>query len=251
MLKRIIQNNNLGPLAYKEFYRVLLHLSISSRRSNDCSKRISNVLDVYACRFSGCVCFLFSGICEDTCCTQEHLYSVCVEIVRLTDSGLALGAHVLSEHVQKCGVELAALSQLRREAVVMFLHFQMLVSLSTQQVKRPCLLSHRSGLQLFTGLQCQKVKGQRYCCVLSSSIVLLPVRVYDTPEEQGALVHIVCSSGSRKKPQLRILEPFVHTLCALLMGPRNGKNMDKIVTPWICITGLLKKELVIEIYTIK
>ncbi len=29
------------------------------------------------------------------------------------------------------------------------------------------------------------------------------------------------------------------------------KNMDKIVTPWVYITGLLKKELVIEIYTIK
>ncbi len=55
MLKRIIQNNNLDLLAYKEFYRVLLHLSISSRCSNDCSKRISNVLDVYACSFSGCM----------------------------------------------------------------------------------------------------------------------------------------------------------------------------------------------------
>ncbi len=148
MLKIIIQENHLGPPAYKEFYRVLLHLSISSICSNDCSKRVSNVLDisVYACSLSGCVCFLFSGICEDTCCTQEPLYSVCVEIVRLTDSGLALGAHVLSEHVQKCGVELAALDQLRREAVIVLLHFQMLVPLSAQQVKRPCLLSHRPSL---------------------------------------------------------------------------------------------------------
>lgn len=96
----------MGSPAYKEFY-----LRISSRCSNDCSKQVSNVLDisVYACSLSGCVCFLFSGICEDTCCTQEPLYSVCVEMVRLTDSGLALSAHVLSEHVQKGGVELAAL----------------------------------------------------------------------------------------------------------------------------------------------
>lgn len=81
--------------------------------------------------------------------------------------------------------------------------------------------------------------------------MLQSVRVYDTPEEQGVLVRIVCSSGSRKKPWLRTLEPFVHTLCALLMGPRNGKNMDKIVTPWVCITDLFKKELVIELYTLK
>lgn len=141
---------------------MLLHPSIS-RGCNDGSKPISDALDysVCACSLSGC--FLFSGICEDTCCTQKPLYGVCVEIVRLTDSGLALGAHVLSEHVQKGGVELAALGQLRREAIVMLLHLQMLVPLSTQQVKRPFLLGHRPRLQLFTCLQSQNIKGERYC----------------------------------------------------------------------------------------
>lgn len=66
--------------------------------------------------------------------------------------------------------------------------------------------------------------------------------MYDMPEEQGALVRIVCSSGSRKKPLLRTLGPFVHTLCALLMGPKNENVKKKyiyiIYKPWVSITGL-------------
>lgn len=148
--------DHLAPLAgYKEKYAGCN--LISSTYCNDYHKFKTGVKCFrYWCvcvlPVSGCVCFLISGICEDTCCTQEPLYGVCVEIVRLTDSSLSLDAHVLSEHVQKGGVELAALGQFSREAVVMLLHLKKLVPLSTQQVKRPHLLSHWHRFQLFTRL---------------------------------------------------------------------------------------------------
>lgn len=131
-MSEIFIQDHLPPCwVYREVCKVLFHiLSILSRCFNDYHK------------FKTGVCFLDSGIREDTCCTQEPLYSVSVEIVRLTDSGLPLDAHVRSKHVQKGGVELGALCKFRREAAVMLLHLQMLVSLSTQQVKRPRLLSH-------------------------------------------------------------------------------------------------------------